>query len=166
MIRTARKNKTQYVFLRAVFLCLLFMPLTACKDKDTDSAVALFPLSIVSKDGSETRASFKVERAITMAEQEKGLMFREVMAQDHGMIFIYPKPAQLYFWMKNTYIPLDMIFINDKNEIIHIFKNAKPHDLTHISSGGISRAALEINAGLSDKFNISVGDRIIFNDYP
>ena len=165
MSKTARKLKLNINVLRAVFLCLLIVPLGACKDTVNKNTI-LYPLTIVNKDKTLKRATFQVERALTRKEMEIGLMHRKKLAQDSGMIFIYPQPAPMHFWMKNTYIPLDMIFINAENEIIHIYKNAKPHDLTPISSGGFARAALEINAGLSDKYNISVGDHIIFNDYP
>jgi uncharacterized membrane protein (UPF0127 family) len=102
---------------------------------------------------------------VSPKEQEVGLMNREVMADDHGMIFVYAVPSRPYFWMKNTLIPLDMIFINFDGVITHIHKNAKPHDLTPIDSGSSVRAALEINAGLVDKYGIKLGDKIVFNDY-
>ena len=92
-------------------------------------------------------------------------MNRALMADDHGMIFVYAVPARPYFWMKSTLIPLDMLFINFDGVIVNIHKNAQPHDLTPIDSGSAVRAVLEINAGLSDKYGIQLGDKIVFNDY-
>lgn len=161
---------TQYRFVKQTTFWVIFVSvalfLSACKpDAKKGQAKAVFyPLSIESVAG-EVRANFEVERALTRSEQEIGLMNRESMSDKNGMIFVYPSPARVFFWMKNTLIPLDMIFISPAGEVVHIHKNAIPHDETPISSGAIVRSALEINAGLVEKYGISVGDKVIFHNY-
>lgn len=76
------------------------------------------------------------------------------------MIFIFESPRIINMWMKNTYIPLDMIFIDENNQIIKIEKNTTPHSLEIISSDKKAIKVLEINAGLSDKFDIKIGNKI------
>lgn len=84
-------------------------------------------------------------------------MFREKLDESHGMLFIFPKPMQLSMWMRNTSIPLDMLFLNE-NFIVHkIHANAKPHDDTLILSDQPTKYVLELNAGEATKYNITVG---------
>lgn len=161
MMKTAQETFTKVLFFWAVFLSLTFT-LAACKSES--SAPNLYPLEIILQSGAPN-ITFRVERAFSRAEQEKGLMHRESMPANHGMIFTYATPQRTYFWMKNTLIPLDMIFVDSGNKIIHLHKGAKPHDLTPIASGGVVRAAIEVNAGIIDKFGISVGDKIVFDNF-
>ena len=113
---------------------------------------------IQTKDSNLQR--FDIEIATTPQQHAKGLMFRTEMAEDAGMLFFFPQVSELSFWMKNTVIPLDMIFIDGDGTINHIHKNAKPHDLTKIGSDKPSRAVLELNGGATDKFDIQVGDSV------
>jgi len=106
---------------------------------------------------------FNIEIATTPDQQERGLMFRKKMADRHGMLFLFTKSQMITMWMKNTYIPLDIIFINRKGVIVRIAKNAVPHSLDYISSGTPVISALEVNAGVTDRLEIKPGDRI---DYP
>ena len=103
---------------------------------------------------------FDIELALNRAQQSQGLMNRTNMAEDAGMLFVFPDEAERGFWMKNTLIPLDMIFIKANGVIHHIHENAVPHDLTSIKSNGPVMAVLEINGGLSQKLNIKVGDSV------
>jgi|TARA_R110000868_G_scaffold181535_1_gene422445 uncharacterized membrane protein (UPF0127 family) len=161
MTKTAQETFTKVLFFWAVFLSVT-LTLAACKPEV--AAQKLYPLAIILQSGAPN-VEITVERAFTRAEQEKGLMGRESMPEDHGMIFTYAQPQRTYFWMKNTLIPLDMIFVDSDNNIIHVHKGAKPHDLTPIPSGGIVRSAIEVNAGIVDKFGISVGDKIVFDNF-
>jgi hypothetical protein len=106
--------------------------------------------------------SFQVEVAESVAAQARGLMFRQSLAQDSGMIFIFPKPQETRFWMKNTFIPLDILFIKADGTIHKIAQNAKPHDETQIPSDGEVKAVLEIVGGLSAQKGIKAGDRVVF----
>lgn len=106
------------------------------------------------------KVSFKVELALTPDEQQRGLMHRRSMPADAGMLFIYPRAGRLGFWMKNTLIALDIIFIGDDNKIVDIHENAQPLSLQIISPTGPARTVLEINGGLSARMGIAVGDQV------
>lgn len=119
------------------------------------------PLSIRTQNGIRHR--FQVELATTPLEWKHGLMYRTEMPFDHGMLFVFPEEDMRRFWMKNTLIPLDMIFIKSNGEIVNIQKNAQPHDLTSRPSTAPALAVLEINGGLSDRLGLSAGD-IVYHD--
>ncbi len=110
--------------------------------------------------GDWGQLSFQIELADTAEERSRGLMFRETMARGSGMLFVYEHPQRVAFWMKNTLLPLDMVFIEADGQISHIHKNAIPGDLTAIPGGDTVFAVLEINAGLASRYGISVGDQI------
>ena len=105
--------------------------------------------------------SFFVEKAITPEQRERGLMFRKSLGANKGMLFLFEKPLVIRMWMKDTLIPLDMVFING-NKVVSIYQNAKPKDLAVISSKVFATGVLEINAGMVQKYRIRVGDRISF----
>jgi len=103
-----------------------------------------------------------IEIANTEAKREQGLMYRTHMAENHGMLFIFDKDQSLSFWMKNTVIPLDMIFINSKFVIVKIHKNTIPYDESQYSSGKPAKYVVEVNAGFADKYGIKEKDKITF----
>lgn len=103
---------------------------------------------------------FKVELARTPAEQARGLMFREEMPPLSGMLFVYPHEADVSFWMRNTLIPLDMIFIDDEGRILRVHENAVPGDETPIPAGAPALAVLEINGGAARRFGLEAGDEL------
>ena len=104
--------------------------------------------------------SFIIEIADTDAERAKGLMFRSSLAPDAGMLFDYHQEQETAFWMQNTLIPLDMIFIGADGIVKNIHVNAKPLDTTSIPSGGPVRFVLEIAGGRSKEIGLAVGDRM------
>lgn len=106
---------------------------------------------------------FDTQIADTPQKSMKGLMFYKSLPENQGMLFIAPDDQVWTMWMKNTYIPLDMIYFKRNGEIVKIIKNARPHDLTHLSSDIPVAGVLEIGGGLADKFNIAAGD-ILFNE--
>ena len=110
--------------------------------------------------GDWDAAAFRVEIADEPRERAQGLMFRETMARGDGMLFVYEAPGSPSFWMKNTLIPLDMLFIDPRGRITHIHHNAMPGDLTPISGGDNVFAVLEINGGLARRYGITVGSDI------
>lgn len=113
--------------------------------------------------GDET---FDLETAITHEEKIQGLMFVENMPRNNGMIFIYGGEGERFFWMKNTLIPLDMIFINFNKEIVEIKKNIQPcmeDPCEKYQSTTPAMHVIEINAGLSDELELSIGDKIDLN---
>ncbi len=110
--------------------------------------------------GDWGQARFRVEVADDQAERAQGLMHRTHMSTGTGMLFVFQKTAPFTFWMENTLIPLDMLFVDESGRITHIHHNAVPLDRTPISSGGPVRYVLEINAGLSKAMGFSVGNEL------
>jgi uncharacterized membrane protein (UPF0127 family) len=102
------------------------------------------------------RHRFAVELAATDSEQETGLMFRTAMGADEGMIFPMNPPRQAYFWMRNTVIPLDIIFIGADHKVLNVV-NAKPYDETPLPSAGKAAAVLELNVGRAAQLGIKAG---------
>jgi len=113
------------------------------------------------KNGEITR-TIDIEIADTPYEWETGLMYRESMDDNQGMLFIYPNAAQRSFYMKNTYIPLDIIFMSNDTTVVSIKDNATPRDETSIPSNVPARFILEINGGNSADWDIEVGDKMRF----
>lgn len=120
-------------------------------------AAALQPLSLVSEKGAFV---YKVELANTEPTREKGLMNRAQMPADRGMLFDLGEDRVARMWMKNTLIPLDMVFIRSNGQVASIAKNAEPMSLAIISSGVRVRAVLELNAGQADKMGLKPGDQV------
>ncbi|PZO83033.1 MAG: DUF192 domain-containing protein [Micavibrio aeruginosavorus] len=115
-------------------------------------------LTIVTAGGQTHK--FKVEQALNPQEQAKGLMFRTHMDDDAGMLFVFKDVEERGFWMRNTLIPLDIIFIKSDGTINHIHDSAKPKDETPIPSKGKVQYVLEINGGTAKKLGIRPGDKV------
>lgn len=107
------------------------------------------------------RHHFEVELAETREHMMRGLMFRTDLADDAGMLFDYPRPQPVSMWMKNTLIPLDMVFIDEHGVIIRIARWTVPLSLESIPSGGPARAVLELKGGITGRLGIAAGDRVI-----
>ena len=125
------------------------------------SGLDLVPLEIRSATGTHL---FTVEVARTPDEQAQGLMFRTALAADEGMIFPFPRPRVASFWMRNTLIPLDMIFIRADGTIARIAANTVPHSEEGVSSGEPVAAVLEIRGGRAAELGIREGDRVTWQD--
>lgn len=108
---------------------------------------------------SEAEISFRVEVADTPFERQRGLMFRKSMPDDHGMLFEFGETRLVAMWMKNTYIPLDMIFIGDDGTI-NAIRRATPHSLDIVAPQTQTRFVLELNAGITGKNGIAVGAKV------
>ncbi|MBU1173864.1 MAG: DUF192 domain-containing protein [Alphaproteobacteria bacterium] len=134
----------------AALLCALALSATAaCSDESR--------LTVHTDTGD---FAFSVELADTPAEQAKGLMFREALAEDAGMLFDFHEERQASFWMQNTLVPLDMLFIAADGTIRNIHLNARPLDPTSIPSEGPVRFVLEISGGRSKEIGARAGDRV------
>lgn len=103
---------------------------------------------------------FRVELAANDEQRGRGMMFRTQMAPDAGMLFDFKSEQRVSFWMRNTLIPLDMLFIRGDGVIHHIHQRAIPRDETGIDSGGAVQAVLELNGGTAARLGIKVGDRV------
>ena len=113
---------------------------------------------VIESDGGRHR--FAVEIADTPARHARGLMFRRALPRDAGMLFIYDAEATVTMWMKNTYLPLDMLFIAADGRIINIVERTVPLSTQFISSRGPALAVLEVNGGTASRLAIAVGDRV------
>lgn len=109
------------------------------------------------------RFRFDVEMAVTPRQHAQGLMFRRTLAPDAGMLFDYGRSEPVSMWMKNTYIPLDMLFIGADGRVVSIAERTVPQSTTIISSKGRARAVLEVNGGTVERLGIKPGDRV---DHP
>lgn len=103
---------------------------------------------------------FEIELAINESEKAFGLMFVRAMPDNQGMLFDYPDNTPVSMWMKNTFIPLDMLFIRSDGTIRKIVQNTVPHSLKAINSGGPVRAVIELNAGTADRLKIRRNDLV------
>ena len=126
---------------------------------DTDRA----QVQIRAQDGKVH--NFEVELALTPQQQSRGLMHRESLPYDQGMLFIFNRPGIKKFWMKNTLIPLDILFIHPtSNRIMHIDHNRQPRDLTPMGPNRAVGAVLEIAGGEAKLRGIAVGDKVVMPD--
>ena len=132
------------------------MPLSACQAQEAQHLPNV-PLVIHTSQGA---LMFRAEIARTPEEKQRGLMFRKELASDQSMLFIFEEVRDVSFWMENTLIPLDMLFIDEKGVVTHIHEMAQPLDRTPIPSMSPIKAVLEIYGGESAKQGIKVGDTI------
>ncbi len=110
--------------------------------------------------GDWGQARFTVEIADDEQERNQGLMHRESMPRSSGMLFVYPQPGSVGFWMRNTLIPLDMIFVDKAGTVRHVHHNAIPHDETPIQGGDGILVVLEINGGMAQTLGIVEGSQM------
>ncbi|MFT4831277.1 MAG: uncharacterized membrane protein (UPF0127 family) [Psychroserpens sp.] len=159
-------------FITRLFTFLLVGMLllqTSCKE-ETKNVLEIAPitftkegeLSVFKKAGDSLIISMAIEIAESDYETATGLMYRKSMEEKQGMLFIFPDVAMHSFYMKNTEIPLDLIFIDDKLKIASFQKEARPFDETGLSSQVPIKYVLEINAGLVDQWGLAIGDRVIY----
>lgn len=106
--------------------------------------------------------SFNIELATTDQQRILGLMYRRSLAADAGMLFLYDRPQPVLMWMKNTFVPLDMIFIGPDGRVYRIERHAEPFSTEVISSEGDVQGILEVNAGTADAIGLKAGDEVIF----
>lgn len=118
-------------------------------------------VTIAGADGID-RATVRVELATTPAERELGLMYRNHLNADAGMLFIFPAPDHLTFWMRNTEIPLDMIFADSSGRIVGVVANAEPYSDDSLGPKADARYVLEVNGGFCAAHHVSEGDRMRF----
>ena len=112
-------------------------------------------------DGAAGPFEFQVELALTPAERARGLMFRESLADDRGMLFDFGASQPVAMWMRNTYIPLDMLFIRANGEIARIIRGAQPLSDTVLDFGEPVRAVLELRGGVTTALGIQPGDHVV-----
>ncbi|MEM6722314.1 MAG: DUF192 domain-containing protein [Bacteroidota bacterium] len=156
--------KKLFVFL---FVATAFV---SCKDASSDKVIKTADitftkegeLTLTKADGTNI-ATLNIEFAEDNYERETGLMHRKSMKDNQAMLFIFDSSRPRSFYMKNTYIPLDIIYLDGNKQIVSFQKNAQPLNETGLPSNKPAMYVLEVNAGLADKWSLEVGDRISFN---
>ena len=133
------------------FLLFLFQPvsLTACED------------SILNIKYNDKSVKIQIELADTYLKRKNGLMFRQNLASDSGMLFTYDFPQKVGFWMKNTSIPLDIAFADKEGMVLKVVHDTKPFSLDVIDGGENIQYVLEINAGMSERLNLFQGAELV-----
>lgn len=126
----------------------------------------VFEHSTLKIETADAVHSFDIEVATNDAQRARGLMFRNEMAPDAGMLFLYRRDRVLTMWMANTYLPLDMLFIGADGRIVRVAENTIPLSRTTISSRNRARAVLELNAGTARRLGIRAGDRVVYDGFP
>lgn len=124
-----------------------------------DSGLRVVPVTLVTARG---RHAIAAEVAVSSAEQAKGLMDRDSLAADAGMLFPFSPPRPASFWMKNTRIPLDIVFIRTDGTVIRVAEKATPYSLDPIDSGEPAAAVLELVGGRAAALGLKPGDRIVW----
>ncbi|HZH45502.1 MAG TPA: DUF192 domain-containing protein [Roseococcus sp.] len=146
---------------RFLLLLALLLPSLAAAQPGVDRPqpkLRVEPMTIVTRDG--TRHALRVEMAVRPEDQTIGMMFRTSMEPDEGMLFDWGQPRESAMWMRNTLIPLDMVFIAADGRIHRIAERAVPQSLATIESRGPVRATLELQGGAAERLNLRVGDRV------
>ncbi len=120
-------------------------------------------LSFISGESGEALARIEIEKATDERERQFGLMFRRSMDEFQGMLFLFEESEARSFWMENTYIPLDIMFVDENNTILNIHHNATPLSKQSLHSKGKAKYAVEVNGGFSERHQIKAGDKINWN---
>ncbi len=133
-----------------IVLALLWAPAASAQER----------VALAVETAAGARHEFRVEVAATEPERNQGLMFRQELAPDHGMLFVFARTTRIAMWMKNTPLPLDMLFIADDGLIVDIHERAVPFSLDTIAAKRRARYVLEVNGGTVDRLGLAVGDRV------
>jgi uncharacterized membrane protein (UPF0127 family) len=151
-------NNTLSVLFRALMYAILtsIASIEACATSDSPSD------SMITITTRDTSYVFTIELARTPEEMERGLMFRDRLPPDHGMLFLFADEREVSFWMKNTLIPLDLIFADASGRIVRIAERAVPLSTELIPSQAPVRAVLEVNGGTAERLHINVGDKLVY----
>jgi hypothetical protein len=170
--------KGHFVLSIAGILLLIFVSVFGCKkeDRGTIQPASPRPVHILqfTRDGELTFFSKNNKKIITIdieipdtqEEKRTGLMYRHAMAETEGMVFVNDMSRHHFFWMKNTYIPLDMIFVDGKRQIVKIEKNTIPLSERLIGVPKDAQYTIEVNAGFCDRHGITIGDSIQMSKIP
>ena len=145
-------------FLRPLSALLLLIGASASLAQQLQS----FPTADLTIETAGGPRKLHVELATSPPQLEQGLMFRRTLAPDAGMLFDFKTPSPVSMWMKNTFIPLDMVFIDAGGRIINIAERTVPQSLDPVAAAGPARAVLEVNGGTAARLGIKPGDRVLF----
>jgi uncharacterized protein len=177
---TAKKNQPKKNLLMQITVVIVLLALVAyfivssipvkneTKNEETDKALDNKTVYSFVKQGdlsfTDAKDNFKTKINIEIADNDDkrttGLMFRDKMDENQGMLFIFDSESPQAFWMKNTILPLDIIFVNSKMQIVKIQKNAEPYSEKSLPSEKPAQYVVEVNAGYCDKLGVKEGDKI------
>lgn len=155
-----------FKYLKLVLALLITMNISSCKkDKKTIKPTEVTftkegELTLFKTTADSSKVVIDIEIADNEYETQTGLMYRNSMENNQGMLFVFDDVTERSFYMKNTKIPLDLIFIDEDKTIVSFQKNAKPFDENSLPSNAPAKYVLEVNAGLVDTWELSVGDKI------
>lgn len=144
--------------VKSAVMALLFFTLAGTAQSQERQTFSSEPLTVETASGKTH--DFVAELALDNAQREQGLMFRKSMPPENGMLFDFGEARDVAMWMRNTLIPLDMLFIARDGRITHIHENAVPHSEAIISSRGPVKFVLELNGGAAKRFGIKPGDMV------
>ena len=163
MIKSSFKDKVAV----ALVMCSVFISISCDKEKKV-----VTPIKVEFKKEGELQihnnitdsivATFNIEIADNDYERQRGLMNRSSMREDQAMLFIFPDTEYRSFFMKNTMIPLDIIYFDQDGKLISVQDNAQPYNETGLPSAAPAMYVLEVNAGLTEKLDLRIGDRITY----
>lgn len=145
------------IIKRFYLICVFALALAAC----ANTGKPLKQVNIFSQN-SHQKTIVDAELAADDASRMQGLMFRKVMGKKEGMLFLFPSESRMPFWMQNTYLPLDIVFISADRRIVDIAENTKPLSEDLIQPKASYHYVLEVNAGFTKEHQIKVGDRVSF----
>jgi len=158
-------------FLFAITFCLIIICFNSCKSepKTVKTAKVTFTkegeLTLYKGSSDSIVAKLDIEIAKTDFEIQTGLMDRESMKENQGMLFVFNEIRERNFYMKNTRFPLDLIFLDHNKTVVSFQENAQPLDESSIPSKALAQFVLEVNAGLAEKLLLDVGDRMEYFEY-
>ncbi len=154
---------------RILSLGIIFGIIASCADEAKNTSIETDEIQFT-KEGElfllkaeDTLQQLDIEFAETSYEQQTGLMYRKSMEANQGMLFVYSEEGMHSFYMKNTYIPLDLIFFGKDSSIVSFQENAKPLDETSLPSKVPAQFILEVNAGKVKQWNLAEGDKMIIS---
>ena len=157
-MRLARFVHVLIAFVIVICVCVT-LAVAQVVDRSPQLDLPRVAVTVTTQTGDHT---FDAQVADTPQTRSKGLMFRRDMPPREGMLFIFEQEQPLSFWMENTPLPLDLIFIRDDGSVRHVAKNAVPYSRASIPSRGSARFVLEVNAGVADEIGLKQGDLIAF----
>jgi len=153
-------------------LCIIIVCLTSCKDNKSDIKPIEVPfnkegdLTLYKSTSDSIIAILDIEIADTDYDVQSGLMYRNSMQDNQAMLFVFPTMRQRFFYMKNTRIPLDLIYLDDQMKIVSFQENAQPFNEASLPSKVPAQYVLEVNAGLAEKWLLEIDDRMEYSEVP
>jgi uncharacterized membrane protein (UPF0127 family) len=151
---------------KRIHVCFLCFLVAACLISLQDPAAVAEPSTVTNPANFKKiivgKTPLRVEVAVTLEKQERGLMFRQSMPENEGMLFVYKEPQEMSFWMRNTFIPLDIAFVDADGIILNIHQAKPLDDSIHYRSAGAAKYVIETNQGWFSRHGIRPGDKVTF----